>query len=261
MHEELLTRHQVTRGVKGHESDTGASWPVAWGTHRAWDTERMSRDESMDGKDRQHPPDCADLAALVEGHEICTDEGHQYAGQTGLMEGDAGGRCGSHLRHDRRRETAATAGRRRQRGDRSRMVLRVARRTAISCNCRRRILDRAHRVLKNIHRSDLVDAAGVRTPLAHLHHILVGACVSLPTSPPPVGCPIDSNEAASLHLRVLRCERSETIFVCSDGGSSNRYARPTPSLLAAQRQHDAPEKKRVRSVERERNDLRAHFLA
>ena len=100
-------------------------------------------------------------------------------------------------------------------------------------------MDRAHRVLKNIHRSDLVDAAGVRTPLAHLHHILVGACVSVPTSPPPVGCPIDSNEAASLHLRVLRCERSETTFVCNDGGSFNRYARPTPSLRAAHRQHNA----------------------
>ena len=173
------------------------------------------------------------------------------------MEGDAGGRCGSHLRHDRRRETAATAGRRRQRGDRSRMVLRVARRTAISCNCRRRILDRAHRVLKNI--GDPVDAAGVRTPLAHLHHILVGACVSLPTSPPPVGCPIDSNEAASLQLRVLRCERSETIFVCSDGGSSNRYARPTPSLLAAQRQHNA-RKNRTRDVLR-RNERPARSFS
>ena len=108
-------------------------------------------------------------------------------------------------------------------------------------------------------RSDLVDAAGVRTPLAHLHHILVGACVSLPTSPPPVGCPIDSNEAASLQLRVLRCERSETIFVCSDGGSSNRYARPTPSLLAAQRQHNA-RKNRTRDVLR-RNERPARSFS
>ena len=48
-----------------------------------------AHDESMDGRDRQHAPVCADLAALVEGHELCTDEGHQYAGQTGLMKGDA----------------------------------------------------------------------------------------------------------------------------------------------------------------------------